>query len=311
MRDGAYPRWRWWICAPVGLILTACSLGPSYRRPDLPLPAAWNTSAADAQATPPEKDWWRGFGSPQLDDYIARAQKDNDDIAAAMARVREADAQARIAGAALLPNLGLTGSATRERAPSDTTGPLRTFDVYTPALAASYELDFWGRNRELHQAALASAKALDASTLGDPALRAPGLGEAASLVASFPEVRQALLAYQRAFARPRPGAVLDGRDIGTVICPDAQVKLFVTATPEERARRRYRELTQAGIPISEAEVLADIRRRDERDRGRAAAPLRQAADAYLLDTTNLDIDAAFTAAIDMIDTAMGRAGHAS
>jgi cytidylate kinase len=160
-------------------------------------------------------------------------------------------------------------------------------------------------------AALASAKALDASTLGDPALRAPGLGEAASLVASFPEVRQALLAYQRAFARPRPGAVLDGRDIGTVICPDAQVKLFVTATPEERARRRYRELTQAGIPISEAEVLADIRRRDERDRGRAAAPLRQAADAYLLDTTNLDIDAAFTAAIDMIDTAMGRAGHAS
>ncbi len=159
--------------------------------------------------------------------------------------------------------------------------------------------------------ALASAKALDASTLGDPALRAPGLGEAASLVASFPEVRQALLAYQRAFARPRPGAVLDGRDIGTVICPDAQVKLFVTATPEERARRRYRELTQAGIPISEAEVLADIRRRDERDRGRAAAPLRQAADAYLLDTTNLDIDAAFTAAIDMIDTAMGRAGHAS
>jgi cytidylate kinase len=159
--------------------------------------------------------------------------------------------------------------------------------------------------------ALASAKALDASTLGDPALRAPGLGEAASLVASFPEVRQALLAYQRAFARPRPGAVLDGRDIGTVICPDAQVKLFVTATPEERARRRYRELTQAGIPISEAEVLADIRRRDERDRSRAAAPLRQAADAYLLDTTNLDIDAAFTAAIDMIDTAMGRAGHAS
>ena len=160
-------------------------------------------------------------------------------------------------------------------------------------------------------AALASAKALNASTLGDPALRAPGLGEAASLVASFPEVRQALLAYQRAFARPRPGAVLDGRDIGTVICPDAQVKLFVTATPEERARRRYRELTQAGIPVSEAEVLADIRRRDERDRGRAAAPLRQAADAYLLDTTNLDIDAAFTAAIDMIDTAMGRSGHAS
>src|ERR1039457_354496 len=128
MRDSAYPGWRWWICAPVGLILTACSLGPSYRRPDLPLQAAWNTSAADATATPPEKDWWRGFGSPQLDDYIARAQKDNDDIAAAMARVREADAQARIAGAALLPGLAAGASATRERAQPSTGGPARTFD---------------------------------------------------------------------------------------------------------------------------------------------------------------------------------------
>jgi NodT family efflux transporter outer membrane factor (OMF) lipoprotein len=141
------------------LILTGCSLGPTYRRPDVPVPAAWTTAVPDAQAAPPESDWWRGFGSPALDGYIAQAQNANDDIAAAMARVRQADAQARIAGAALLPNLGLTGSATRERAPSDTTGPLRTFDVYTPALAASYELDFWGRNRELHQAALASAKA--------------------------------------------------------------------------------------------------------------------------------------------------------
>ncbi|HEY5020348.1 MAG TPA: efflux transporter outer membrane subunit [Steroidobacteraceae bacterium] len=143
----------------MGLILTACSLGPSYRRPDLPLPAAWNTSAADAQATPPEKDWWRGFGSPQLDDYIARAQKDNDDIAAAMARVREADAQARIAGAALLPSLAAGASATRERAQPSTGGPTRTFDIFSPVLTASYQLDFWGRNRDLHQAALAAAKA--------------------------------------------------------------------------------------------------------------------------------------------------------
>jgi cytidylate kinase len=105
--------------------------------------------------------------------------------------------------------------------------------------------------------------------------------------------------------------VLDGRDIGTVICPDADVKLFVTATPEERARRRYLELKQAEVVISEAEVLADIRRRDERDKNRAAAPLRQASDAYLLDTTNLDIDAAFKAAIDLIDAAMGRAGYAN
>ena len=123
-------------------------------------------------------------------------------------------------------------------------------------------------------------------------------------------MREALLAYQRAFAAAKPGAVLDGRDIGTVICPEADVKLFVTATPEERARRRYLELKAAGMAISEAEVLADIRRRDERDKNRAAAPLRQAPDAHLLDTTNLDIDAAFKAAIDLIDAAMGRAGYA-
>ena len=159
-------------------------------------------------------------------------------------------------------------------------------------------------------AALSAAKALDVRTLDDPSLADGKLGEAASIVASHPEVRDALLAYQRAFARRKPGAVLDGRDIGTVICPDADVKLFVTAVPEERARRRYRELREAGNGISEADVLADIRRRDERDKGRAAAPLRQAEDAHLLDTTNLDIDAAFKAAIDVIDAAMGLAGQA-
>jgi CMP/dCMP kinase len=158
--------------------------------------------------------------------------------------------------------------------------------------------------------ALKSAKALDTRTLDDPGLRKPGLGEAASLVAKHPEVRKELLAYQRSFARAKSGAVLDGRDIGTVIWPDADVKIFVTATPEERARRRYLELKQAGIAISEAEVLSDIRRRDERDKHRAAAPFRKAPDAHLLDTTNLDIDAAFKAAIDLIDAAMGRAGYA-
>ena len=159
-------------------------------------------------------------------------------------------------------------------------------------------------------AALAAAEALDVGTLGDPFLMDGRLGEAASIVASHPAVRAALLAYQHAFARRKPGAVLDGRDIGTVICPEADVKLFVTATPEERARRRHRELREAGNFISEADVLADIRRRDARDRSRAAAPLRQAEDAYLLDTTNLDIDAAFKAAIALIDAAMGRAGQA-
>ncbi|MGA7457159.1 MAG: (d)CMP kinase [Methyloceanibacter sp.] len=167
-----------------------------------------------------------------------------------------------------------------------------------------------GKNPADASAALVAAKALDLATLGDPHLMDGGLGEAASIVASHPEVRGELLAYQRAFARRKPGAVLDGRDIGTVICPDAHVKLFVTAAPEERARRRYRELREAGNGISEAEVLADIRRRDNRDKNRAAAPLVQAQDAVLLDTTNLDIDAAFKAAIDLIDAAMRPAGQA-
>jgi len=160
------------------------------------------------------------------------------------------------------------------------------------------------------EAAVYAAESLDPETLGDPALRAPGLGEAASQVASHEQVRSVLLAYQRNFAQRKPGSVLDGRDIGTVICPDAEVKLFVTATPEIRARRRFLELRANGVPISEAEVLADIRRRDERDMGRSAAPLRKAEDAYLLDTSNLDIDAAFRAAISMIDAAMGHAGRA-
>src|SRR5262249_4706174 len=150
----------------------------------------------------------------------------------------------------------------------------------------------------------------DPDTLGDPVLRHPNIGEAASLVAKHAQVRKALLAYQRSYAEAEPGAVLEGRDIGTVIFPDAEIKIFVTATPEERARRRDLELKATGNPISQAEVLADIERRDERDKGRAASPLRQAADAYLLDTTELDIDAAFKAAIDLIDAAMGRAGCA-
>ena len=158
-------------------------------------------------------------------------------------------------------------------------------------------------------AAFAAAESLDPKTLDDPSLRSPALGEAASVVARHPDVRETLLEYQRNFARKLPGAVLDGRDIGTVICPDADVKLFVTAMPEERARRRHAELKAAGVVITEAAVLADIRRRDERDGGRETAPLRQAEDAYLLDTTNLDIDAAFRAAIDLIDAAMGRAGR--
>jgi cytidylate kinase len=157
-------------------------------------------------------------------------------------------------------------------------------------------------------AAATAASRLDVATLADPALRTAGLGEAASVVAQHPEVRAVLVEYQRSFAAVPPGAVIDGRDIGTVICPDADVKLFVTATPEERAHRRFLELQASGIRIEEYDVLADVKARDDRDLTRGTAPLRQAEDAVLLDTTNLDIDAAFRAAIDLIEAAMGRAG---
>jgi cytidylate kinase len=164
-----------------------------------------------------------------------------------------------------------------------------------------------GYSPEDHARARAAAEALDARRFGEAALKARPVGEAASLVSAIPEVRSVVLAFQRDFGRTPPGAVLDGRDIGTVIFPDADVKIFVTASPEVRARRRAVELEQAGDRVDEAEVLADIRRRDDRDAMRAIAPLKPAADAHLLDTTHLDIDAAFRAAIDIVEAV--RAGR--
>ena len=155
------------------------------------------------------------------------------------------------------------------------------------------------------------ASGLQVATLDDPALRTVGAGEAASRVARHPAVRTVLVAYQRSFANGADGAVLDGRDIGTAICPDADVKLFVSASAEVRANRRFLELTGRGIAVSAASVLAEIRARDERDSTRSASPLVQAPDAVLLETSNLDIDAAFRAAIDLIEAAMSRAGRAS
>ncbi len=155
-------------------------------------------------------------------------------------------------------------------------------------------------------AALALARSLDPSTLNDDALRGIQAGDRASDVARIPEVRTALLNYQRTFARQSPGAVLDGRDIGTVVCPDADVKIFVTASPEERARRRFLEHQFRGEPIRYEAVLADIRARDERDSSRAIAPLKPAADALLLDTSDLAIDAAFDAAVGLIKRKIGQ-----
>ncbi|MGB9368698.1 MAG: (d)CMP kinase [Xanthobacteraceae bacterium] len=149
--------------------------------------------------------------------------------------------------------------------------------------------------------AVAAARSLDPSAFDDRVLKGHAIGEAASIVSAIPEVRAALIAFQRDFATAPPGAVLDGRDIGTVICPDADVKIFVVAAAEERARRRALELKSAGQNADEAAILEDIRRRDERDRTRAAAPLKRADDAYDLDTTHLNVDAAVRAAIDLVE----------
>lgn len=157
--------------------------------------------------------------------------------------------------------------------------------------------------------AVAFAERLDVATLDDPALRQRGVGEAASIVAAISSVRAALLARQRTFARQQPGAVLDGRDIGTVVCPDADVKIFVVADSTVRARRRYLELKSRGEPVSELEVLENIRSRDARDRNRPDSPMVPADDAMLLNTTNLDIDAAVAEAVRMVERSTSQTGY--
>ena len=164
-----------------------------------------------------------------------------------------------------------------------------------------------GERLEDAPAAVAAAKELDLANLDEATLKTYVVGEAASIVSAIPGVRAALVEFQREFAAQPPGAVLDGRDIGTVICPGADVKIYVTATPEVRAKRRAAEYRAAGRDIDEASVLADILRRDQRDSNRAASPLQQAPDAYLLDTTHLAIDPAIRAAIDIVEAT--RAGR--
>jgi cytidylate kinase len=149
----------------------------------------------------------------------------------------------------------------------------------------------------------AAARGLDSEVLDDPALRTRAAGEMASQAAVFGGVRQALLKFQRDFAAQAGGVVLDGRDIGTVIAPDAPAKLFVTARPEVRAERRWKQLGAQGETVSLQDILADIRLRDERDSGRAAAPLTMAPDSVLLDTSNLSIEQAADAARRIVETA--------
>jgi outer membrane protein, multidrug efflux system len=150
------------LLALTWILLPGCSVGPAYRRPDISLPAQWHESAGggiDPSASIwPAADWWHGFGSAKLDELIAQAERSNDDLAGAIARVQEADAQVRIAGAPLLPSLDFGATASRQRAQVSATGP-RVFNTFAPELTASYELDFWGKNRALRAAARAAAAA--------------------------------------------------------------------------------------------------------------------------------------------------------
>lgn len=148
---------------------------------------------------------------------------------------------------------------------------------------------------------VASAKALTAEELEQGDLRTAQIAQAASKVAVIPDVRAALVDFQRAFARRAGGAVLDGRDIGTVICPRAEVKLFVTASAEVRAERRYLELNAKGSDVTRDQVLADVRERDARDAERSTAPMKPAEDAILLDTSELSIEAALAQAVALVE----------
>jgi 3-phosphoshikimate 1-carboxyvinyltransferase/cytidylate kinase len=173
--------------------------------------------------------------------------------------------------------------------------------------AVAYALMQSGHDLRDEAAAVQAALELDPEKFGNPALKTQTAGEGASIVSAIPRVREVLLNFQRQFAAGPPGAVLDGRDIGTVICPDADVKIFVVADPKVRARRRTMEARARGEAADEAAVLADIIQRDERDKNRPIAPLKPAADAYLLDNSQLDIDGGDRAAIDIIEAV--RAGR--
>lgn len=152
--------------------------------------------------------------------------------------------------------------------------------------------------------AACTARNLDLSCLDRAVLAVHEVGEAASKVAVMPKVRKALVEAQRAFAATASGAVLDGRDIGTVVCPDALIKFYVTANPQERARRRYEEIKAGGGAADLAGIVADLEKRDARDAARADSPLKPASDAHLLDTSEMGIEAAFEAARALVDAAL-------
>lgn len=178
---------------------------------------------------------------------------------------------------------------------------LNLLDTGLTYRAVAHRMLIYGLPLDNVSAAETAARQVDLGNLDRDVLSAHGVGEAASQVAVIPTVRRILVDKQRDFARTPPGAVLDGRDIGTVVCPDAEVKLYVTATAEVRARRRLAEIEARGGTAEFAQILADIERRDARDMGREDSPLRPAADAHLLDTSEMDIETAFQAARDLVE----------
>jgi CMP/dCMP kinase len=181
---------------------------------------------------------------------------------------------------------------------------LNLLDTGLTYRAVAHALLIHGLPLDNVSAAETAARQVDLGRLDREVLSAHAVADAASKVAVFPTVRKILVEKQRAFAGTPPGAVLDGRDIGTVVCPDADVKLYVTASAEVRAARRLRDIEGRGGKADHAAILADIVRRDERDMGRADSPLKPASDAHLLDTSKMSIEAAFLAAKAIIDDAL-------
>ncbi|WP_298260914.1 (d)CMP kinase [Bradyrhizobium sp.] len=184
---------------------------------------------------------------------------------------------------------------------------LRHLDTGLIYRAIAYALISKGVALGDEAAAVNAAQGLDPASFDNPALKSHQVGTAASVVSAIPNVRAALVEFQRQFASKLPGAVLDGRDIGTVICPNADVKIFVVADPRVRAHRRTLEAHGRGEQADEAAILADILARDERDQNRTVAPLKPASDAYLLDNSHLDIEGGVRAAIDIVEAV--RAGR--
>lgn len=181
---------------------------------------------------------------------------------------------------------------------------LNLLDTGLSYRAVAHRMLSYGLPLDNVSAAETAARQVDLGAMDREVLSQHAIGEAASQVAVIPSVRRALVDKQREFATRPPGAVLDGRDIGTVVCPDADVKLYLTASAEVRARRRLAEIEARGGKADFEQILDDIRRRDQRDMGREDSPLRPAADAHLLDTSEMDIETAFQAAKTLVEQAM-------